>query len=698
MAPMPQLVGLRIGHWPLQWRSMQTASDRATSPWLHPELARPLAILWVVGLTLVYLVRSGAWVLPMQLAETIGTSLPGLHVGPHFGEFWTARACDVVCVVGIVAAALGLGATVGNRLIARRDVLGVLLAVAIGLWFLAVLTLVVGAVSIAKVPYVFLALACWLLPVPRKFLGDFHVSTEHTDGWGKWMISCIAVAVVLNFAGALAPPLEYDELEYHLGALADYQRAGRIMFLPHNFYSNMPQLTEMLYLLGRTTTSEIAAKLLHWSFGLLGALAIYGLGQRLWSKAVGLTAAALFYCVPFVQYLGQTARIDLATTFFATLAFGALVLWSEEDKGEFVWLSALSAGAAVATKWPAIPVVLLPAALMLVSRRRYSLLVGFWLLAGLMVLPWLVKNWCLAGNPVYPVLYSWFPHAHWNADQAILLSEKHAPTFGWGAPWQFLGLLWKYSFTEPGAVPLLLLTVPLVLLVPRAEPAAKRMGWLFVGACVSWYCFTFRPWRFLFPAFGVAAVVAAFAMGKLGRDTILRVALRCSVGVVMAASLATLAMNDLLDVESPRRMPPQMNFARYALGQFTRDEFIARMGKGMLEPVIWMNDNLPKDAGVLYVGEARAYYTKQPVLWSTAFDQHPLTAMSREAKTTDEVLAALRARGITHVYVNFSELQRLQKGYNYMLDANWNLIRNTLQRHATEIHGSARGIVYELAK
>jgi hypothetical protein len=137
---------------------------------------------------------------------------------------------------------------------------------------------------------------------------------------------------------------------------------------------------------------------------------------------------------------------------------------------------------------------------------------------------------------------------------------------------------------------------------------------------------------------------------------------------------------------------------RYALGQFTRDEFIARIGKGVLEPVIWMNENLPNDAQVLYVGEARAYYAKQSVLWSTAFDQHPLAVMSREAKTPEELLAALRARGITHVYVNFSELERLRLGYNYMLAANWNLIRNMLQRHATEIHGSARGIVYELAK
>ena len=122
------------------------------------------------------------------------------------------------------------------------------------------------------------------------------------------------------------------------------------------------------------------------------------------------------------------------------------------------------------------------------------------------------------------------------------------------------------------------------------------------------------------------------------------------------------------------------------------------MGKGVLEPIVWMNDNLPSGAKVLYVGESRVYYTKYPALWSTAFDQHPLTAMSNEAKTSEELLAALHGRGITHVYVNFSELSRLQHSYYYMLDANWNLIQDTLRHHATDIHRMGRGVVYELAE
>src|SRR5580704_9539494 len=189
---------------------MQTTSDRAASPWLRPEFARLLAILWVSGLALVYLVRYGAWVLPWQAANLFGATLPVLQIGPHFREFWIARAYDFGCVIGIVVAALGLGVTVTDRLVSKRDIFGALIALAVGFWLLAVLTLMVGAASIAKVPFVSLTLLCWLLPAPRKFVCNFQASTDRTDGWAKLMVACIVLAAVLNLAGVLAPPFEYD--------------------------------------------------------------------------------------------------------------------------------------------------------------------------------------------------------------------------------------------------------------------------------------------------------------------------------------------------------------------------------------------------------------------------------------------------------------------------------------------------------
>jgi 4-amino-4-deoxy-L-arabinose transferase-like glycosyltransferase len=454
-----------------------------------------------------------------------------------------------------------------------------------------------------------------------------------------------------------------------------------------------------LYLLATTTTSDIAAKLLHWFFGVLGALAVYGVARRLWSRNVALTAATLFYCTPFVQDLGQTARVDLATAFFATLALGALVVWSEEATEEsWIWLSALCAGTAMATKWTAIPVVLLPAVLMLVMRRRFRSLAMYCLVAVAAVTPWLIKNWYLTGNPVYPLLYQWFPNPHWTAEQAAIFAGRHYPTFDWRTVGQFFALFWNLSFVETGAVPLLLMTLPLLLVVPWAERTAKRAGALFFAAYAGWFCFTFRPWRFLFPSFGMAALAGAYAMEKMGCEPAAQKTVRISVGIVMMLSLAGLALGDLVDAEQIERVPAQVSFAQYALGQFTRNEFASRIGRGVLEPIIWMNEHLPKSAKVLYVGEARVYYAQHPVFWSTAFDQHPLTTLSHEATTSEELLARMRSRGVTHVYVNSPELARLRKGYHYMADANWSLIDDLLQHHAEEIHKWGNRTVYALTE
>jgi hypothetical protein len=273
-----------------------------------------------------------------------------------------------------------------------------------------------------------------------------------------------------------------------------------------------------------------------------------------------------------------------------------------------------------------------------------------------------------------------------------MFAEKHFPAFGWYSLWEFIERTWHYSMTEPRAVPLLLMLAPLILLVRRPDPAAKRAAWLFAAAYAGWFLLTFRPWRFLLPAFPLAAMTGAYALESLRGDRLVRSAL----GVVLAVCLAMLALNILMDVEDPERLPPKISFAQHALGQTSREESVSRLGQGCLEPVIWMNENLPAKAKVLYVGEARVYYARHPVLWSTAFDRHPLMEM-RAAGTPVELLATMRARGITHVYINFSELERLRSHYHHLLDANWYVFRNFLQQHAREVHHSGRGVVYELA-
>ncbi len=648
---------------------------------MSPSLRQFLVFAWVAGLALLWLFRFDAWLWPVQLFSAAAADL---SPGPYLGETLWRALLDATVAAAILATALGLGATVVGGLIPHRDWLGLLLALALGLWLLAVAALVAGATVTAGLPWCLAAVGVWVLPAPRQFARDFQLATGRISGTAKLFLLGALVAALLNLPGALAPPFEYDELEYHLGALAEYNRAGRIVFLPHNFYSNLPQLTEMLYWIGCNTSGDGAAKLLHWMFSVLAALAVYATGLRLWNRNIGVVAAALFYCLPFVQDLSQTARIDLATTFFAVLAFGALL--ADDPNGvsrASLWLSALAAGMAVATKWTAVPVVLLPCVIVLVARRRsVPLAMGYLLLAILPVTPWLVKNWWLAGNPVYPLLTNLWPSPHWSAAQAALFAERHYPVFDWRGLWELVERPWHYSFAEARAVPWLLMAAPVVLLVGKMELTAALTGWLFVTGYVGWYLFTFRPWRFLFPVVPLVALLAGYGLARTGRSA------RVAVGVTVWVGLCGLALNNLVDGEQPERVPARISLAQHLAGQMSRSEFLARVGGGVLAPVLWMNEHLPPHAKVLYVGEARVALARHAVVWATAFDRHPLVGAENPVGEL----------GVTHVYISFPELRRLQAGYSYLQELDWSAFRQFLQQHAREIFRSPVGVVYEVQR
>jgi 4-amino-4-deoxy-L-arabinose transferase-like glycosyltransferase len=655
-----------------------------------------VAVGWVAILAFFFLFRYDGWRFPLKMAYLFGETFPTLAIGPYFGEFWRARLTDAGCVTTILATAFAVGAVAINRLTPEKNLLTALLSLATGLWILSVSILLVGAATISGLPWVFLLAGCWLLPAPRRFFRRVGSGSEKLDGWARLMLACVIAAALLNLLSAMTPPFEYDELEYHLGAPAEYIKAGRIIALPHNFYSNLPQLTETLYLLALKMSSGVAAKLLHWSFGLFGAVAVYAISARLWQKQIGLTAAALFYCVPLMQDLSETARIDLATMFFAMLAFGALLYWQQDSRdNRYLWLSAITAGCAVATKWTAVPVVLLPAVVFVaVMTRSFRLSFVFCLLSSIFVVPWLIKNWLFLGNPVYPLLSNVFHSPYWNAAQAALLGRYESLGFdNWT---QSVSLVWQYSFKEPFTVPLLLMTAPLILLLRNVESSARRAGWLFVLAYIGWFLLTFRPWRFLCPTFPLAAMIGAYALHIVAQERFVRMIVRVSVTVMVMVGLTEAASVTLVDERDYMRLPPQMSFVQYELGQVSREEFVERMGGGMFEPIVWMNRHLPAAAKVLYVGDARMYYARNPVVWSTAFDQHVLSEVSRRATTTAQWHDLLHQQGIAYIYINSEELARLGKNYGYLRDVNWKMFYEMLQEDAELIHETYRGAVFRL--
>jgi hypothetical protein len=684
------------------------------------NLKRMVALGMMAVLLLIWLFGCQRWTVPVVLMDL----LPGLlWVGNHFGAVWTIAIVDFVCAAGIVAAAVPVGLVILARVTRERSLLSLLFAAAVGFWVLAVAVLLVGVFSVKAVPVVWMLGLLWVAPggraypgihfrcsggsVSRRLFMKFNGSALHRSAtrpvsghsargereklsrWEWFMVAVLVVAGVLNVLGAVTPPFEYDALEYHLGSLADYQRAGRIVFLPHNFYSNLPQLTEMLYLLGLRSAGDGVAKWLHLFFGAGTALAVFAVGKRVWSRPVGLTAAVMFFCMPFVQDLSRTARIDLATTFFGTLALAGVLLWRKEEGKEWLWMGAMAAGCAVATKWTAVPVVVLPCFILIAAETRYFKLPAvFGLLASVFVLPWLIKNFFLTGNPVYPLLDHLFESPHWGLAQSALFAEKHFAKWDQSVcegPWRAL-------MAEPGAVPVGVMCAPLAWLVWRGDRQVRRAGWLGILAFAGWMVLTFRPWRFLFPAVPVILLAGAAGLFSAGRWC------RWLLGFVMGVGLCWTGVSVLLDVEEPERVPAGVSVAGLGLGQVGREEFLRRLGAGTFEPIFWMNENLPASATVAYVGEARVFYARHRALWCTAYDRHPLAAVWRKPTEPELLYKGLKAAGVTHVYVNFSEWERLRKGYGFLLGMDSGAFRRMLQEPAFVHPVFERGskVVWEL--
>ena len=79
----------------------------------------------------------------------------------------------------------------------------------------------------------------------------------------------------------------------------------------------------------------------------------------------------------------------------------------------------------------------------------------------------------------------------------------------------------------------------------------------------------------------------------------------------------------------------------------------------------YVNSELPVDAHVLLVGDARAFYFQRRCDYCVVFNRNPFAEAVEDASSPEAVLDWLRKRGYTHVLVHYSEMQRLRGSYGF---------------------------------
>jgi hypothetical protein len=328
-----------------------------------------------------------------------------------------------VCVLSWV----GVGALLGDRAVPGEALPAWLTRIAFGsvAWSLAIFGL--GRLHLVH-PGLVVALT-----VAGALAGAFALprlwrdlrAVRLPDGLLRILIGAVVLAVALDLVAASAPPTSADALRYHLALPKLWLQTGSVGDPFWRWEAFNPAGVEMLYVQGLALGGGSAAAALHAVFAGLCAFAVFGLAREIAGTVLaGAAAAFLFVLQGIVTWEATSAFVELGLTFYATLAAWHALRWARSRARTLAW-AGFCVGAAAGTKYLGLICggVFLAAAVpvALAQRRAWGLACA----TGIAIATggaWYLRNWLVAGNPVYPAFFGgkwWTPFAQQMYDSTV---------------------------------------------------------------------------------------------------------------------------------------------------------------------------------------------------------------------------------------------------------------------------------------
>jgi hypothetical protein len=658
--------------------------------WLAWFLIEPLPNVNNTGLPTDVAVRRG-WLVLKALPQVVpGTTFRESLLGNGIEELshvenLPQRVPILLAALLIAAAAIGLGDLVLRLLRLETGIAfheRVVVDFGLGAGFLGVLALMVGRMGWLDPWFVRVGLAVlagaglltsrlWQAPRPKL------------DSSWWWKALLFFPFVVTMILASMLPSIDFDVLEYHLAGPKEYFQAGRISYLPHNVYTNMPFNVEMLHLLAMEVMGDwwwggLSGQLLVALFAPAAAILIGGAAGRLASPRAGWIAALVYLSTPWIYRLAAIAYVEGPLCFYHAaliwvLVEGRGVIGAQLMRG---WaLLGLLAGCAMGCKYTGFVSAVIPfgiLSLLDAGRRRSLALVGCYLLGWAVVMaPWLGKNVLDTGNPVYPLASRIFPSSEWDRARESQWQTVHGPRpIDVGELKRSSSDWWNGKKLEPDSFravrefwsslvdvagrsdwqsALYLALAPLALVRAGSRRAAFAL-WLFAAYLfLTWWFATHRLDRFWLPVLPALGILAG-----LGADWIRARSWSVLLGVVLGAGLFT----NLTYITT----------ALAGLNEWTGDLVLLRrdIPKRWNAPMARMDTELPPDANPLLVGQAAVFHLDHKVVYNTVFNPETIEQLAK-GRTADELRSGLEKRNLTHVYVDWKEISRHRQpgGYGF---------------------------------
>jgi len=538
---------------------------------------------------------------------------------------------------------------------------------------------------------------------------------ENGDAGQKCAIALLAIPIVLGTAGAIAPATDSDTLLYHLGAPSIYVQHHGFVYVPHNLWTNIPLFTEMMYAAGLCVMNQTLARLFVPCSYVLVLIGSWCFCRRHLPHVSPWVPALLVGSIPLLAILNCTSLNDVTLLAYELGALYAFVsFWRagtrEERRGWLIVASVVCACAASIKYAGWLPAaVLLPATVWrmgaLEGRRgtvaACSIVLTSLLLPGL----WLAKNVGYTGNPVYPLAFSVFGGRNWSA---ALAAEYQAHMMSFGVHDE--GLLGAVTApvrlvldegrfgSKLGIGPLFLLLSPLAVWSCRRM---SRLGrFLCVYALVHYGAWTVGPqvMRYVMPGLVVWSFVLAEGVAQLpgpprrpARKRFRPVGARALVhGIICAGAAFNIAWFGLTQ---------QSIFHSFdaIYGVANRRAYLQR-SIPYYSTVTYANTALPSARKLLFVGEWRTFYARIPFAADTGPDVTIICEYVNRSRNVDELLAALRRDGFTHLLYNPEGEALLQRTFGYLRFASDDKERiyRQIPTHLKLVHAEHGVLLYEL--
>lgn len=492
-------------------------------------------------------------------------------------------------LAGVVLFTVVFGAAAGGALALLRrrfaglrgaeavTAFGVLLSAA-----LLIIHLVPATLGLLSRGSVVIASALWLagcLRVSREPARGAEPASPRSTGrprsrlsWPAAALSAGLIAVIFVAyakSQAVATSGSIDFSTFHLPNVIGWIQSGSIWqadnFLPDSALGNYPNNGDvMLLAFVLPWHNDFFVHPSMWMFYGFSGAAVYGLARRLGAiRPLAILAACLILAMPSVTIPALPNAMTDAVAVFG-LAAGLLFLVRyarSRERGDLV-LAGVALGICFGTKWYSVSTAVIVVAVWLVARlvqrhpvrtiaREGAVLTG---LVGLFGGVWLLRNWILSGNPIFPVKVELGGVTVFDAPPDVIREQAGFTILDYIGDW---GVWWRVDLPGMGgqadgillqwldalAGPALLIALALLVVFPLAarRPRAWAGIWLALAcAALMAVAYVITPYtaggpegipllvgadsRYVVPALLAGAVaIAAVATGRRAMEMALAI-------------------------------------------------------------------------------------------------------------------------------------------------------------------------------